>query len=150
MKTIAIMSDSHSRMPMSERFLRVLDECDYIIHLGDGLSDIDFLVKSYPSKSVYVYGNNDGGGDDKTIVIEGVELYLTHGSRHAVKYDLQPLIDTVKKAGCRYALFGHTHVALIEEREGVTLINPGSIGYSGTYCYMTIAGKKAYSKIVQL
>ena len=150
MKTIAVMSDSHGRMPMNERLLQVLDECAYIFHLGDGLSDIDFLVRSYRGKVEYVYGNCDGGTGDKVVEIEGVKLLLTHGHAHGVKRDLHALSEAAIGLGCDYALYGHTHTPLIETRQGVTLINPGSIGYSGTYCYMVVTGNKAHAKIVQL
>jgi predicted phosphodiesterase len=30
---------------------------------------------------------------------------------------------------CRAAFFGHTHIACVREKNGVTLVNPGSLTY---------------------
>ena len=34
----------------------------------------------------------------------------------------------MKDRGAAIGLFGHTHLPTLEERDGVTLFNPGSIG----------------------
>ena len=150
MKTIVVMSDSHGRLPKTERFLTVLDECDYIFHLGDGLADIDFLKKSYGGKVQYVLGNCDGGSGYKCLEIEKVKFFLTHGHDYGVKSTALPLVLAAQEQGARYALFGHTHIPVIEDVQGITLINPGSVGMLSTYCYITVSGGKAYAKTVYL
>ena len=152
MKNIIVMSDSHGMLPSGHEFWQILDESDYIIHLGDGYREIETLKKVYPEKLIYVLGNCDSstGEPFKIVEIEGIKLLLTHGHKFGVKNDLTELTFECKYQNVRYALYGHTHFAKADEIEGVTLINPGSIGYGRTYCYISIASSKLVYKIVQL
>ena len=77
MKNIIVISDTHNRLPSSERFWETLDIADYIFHLGDGLRDIEKLKEAFPDKLVYVYGNNDFKTSEleKTVEIEGVKFF---------------------------------------------------------------------------
>lgn len=152
MKTCVVLSDSHGFLPQDEEFLRVLDESDYIIHLGDGIKEINYLKEKYKQKFIYVYGNCDSFGQDafKIIDIEGVKVLITHGHKFSVKNDLFELAFECEYQKVQYGLYGHTHRAQIDElQNNITLINPGSIKYENSYCYFIVANKKATYKIVQ-
>lgn len=152
MSNIVVISDSHNRLPLTENFLRILDEADYIFHLGDGASDIAFLKDAYRSKFHYVYGNCDGINDCdyKIVVIEGVKFLLTHGHAFNVKSNLLNLSLFAQENDIDCVLFGHTHCPVIEDCHGLKLINPGSIGYQKNYCYMSICKSKVFAKLVKL
>ena len=57
-------------------------------------------------------------------------FFLGDGEREE---DLRTLTYQAKEAGADIALFGHTHYQHLSENDGVTLLNPGTIGY-GYYC----------------
>lgn len=152
MSNIVVLSDSHNRLPKTERFLGILDEADYIFFLGDGGNDIDFLTGAYRSKLHYVLGNCDfrRGKREELVEIEGVKFFLTHGHDYGVKSDYLNLVYAAREKGADCALFGHTHRPVIIKDNLVTLINPGSIGYDGNYCYMSVYRGKFAAKTVTL
>ena len=58
-----------------------------------------------------------------------------------VGYDIQNLLYLAQENDCIAAVYGHTHVASIEEVDGIHLINPGSLtqsrdGSEGTYAIL--------------
>ena len=61
-------------------------------------------------------------------VFEHNLIFFCHGHHYGVKYTLDDFARAVKDRGAAIGLFGHTHLPTLEERDGVTLFNPGSIG----------------------
>ena len=119
--TLAILSDTHGllRPEVAEH----LKTADAILHGGDvnkpGI--VDQLERYAP---LYVVrGNNDKEWaeqipHDLTITLGGVTFYMVHNKKE-VPADLTG-IDAV--------VFGHSHKYLLEERDGVLWLNPGSCG----------------------
>ena len=117
----AILSDTHGllRPEVAEH----LKTADAILHGGDvnkpGI--VDQLERYAP---LYVVrGNNDKEWaeqipHDLTITLGGVTFYRVHNKKE-VPADLTG-IDAV--------VFGHSHKYLLEERDGVLWLNPGSCG----------------------
>ena len=118
---LAILSDTHGllRPEVAEH----LKTADAILHGGDvnkpGI--VDQLERYAP---LYVVrGNNDKEWaeqipHDLTITLGGVTFYLVHNKKE-VPADLTG-IDAV--------VFGHSHKYLLEEKDGVLWLNPGSCG----------------------
>ena len=118
---LAILSDTHGllRPEVAEH----LKTADAILHGGDvnkpGI--VDQLERYAP---LYVVrGNNDKEWaeqipHDLTITLGGVTFYMVHNKKE-VPADLTG-IDAV--------VFGHSHKYLLEERDGVLWLNPGSCG----------------------
>lgn len=150
-KTLLVISDTHNLLFEYPRIFDIMDECDYIIHLGDGSGDISALIKSYRGKVVYVRGNNDNCGErEKIFTAEGVDILLTHGDAYSVKYTYSGLVERALETGVKYVMYGHTHEADIHSENGITLINPGSLGFGGTYCYCVVTGGKLLARKVNL
>lgn len=152
MKNIVVISDSHGMLPRDDEFWQILDEADYIFHLGDGIKDIDKLISVFKDKVEYVQGNCDTYNAEpfKLVKVEDVTFLLTHGHKFGVKHDLDDLAFECSYQGAQFGLYGHTHRAQIDELDnGIVLINPGSIGYEESYCYITVVKNKAVYKIVQ-
>ena len=63
-----------------------------------------------------------------TISLDGVRIFLTHGHLFGVKSGLTRLTLEARRVGAQLALFGHTHRALLEEQDGLWLMNPGACG----------------------
>ena len=77
-----------------------------------------------------------------------MRIFVTHGHLYGVKRDLTALAGAAKDAGARLALFGHTHIQHLEERGGITLLNPGTAGRFGHSGYAVVEIKDgAFSKI---
>ena len=118
---LAILSDTHGllRPEVAEH----LKTADAILHGGDvnkpGI--VDQLERYAP---LYVVrGNNDKEWaeqipHDLTITLGGVTFYMVHNKKE-VPADLTG-IDAV--------VFGHSHKYLLEEKDGVLWLNPGSCG----------------------
>ena len=154
MKTIAVLSDTHRNRRAIDNLSRVLEECDYIIHLGDTSEDGAYIRSNYGNKTYLVNGNCDGiklGEDELTLEIEGVKLFAPHGHLYGAKSGFARLAARAKELGCGVALYGHTHSAREDEVDGVTLINPGAMTrYSrNSYCYLVLNDGKAVAKIVE-
>lgn len=105
---------------------------DYVIHLGDIAPDAAALSKKFPLLPlISVNGNcdfTDYSRETRIVELGGIRFFLTHGHRYGVKQDLLRLSLAAREAGAQAALFGHTHQALAEQRDGLWLINPGTCG----------------------
>ena len=118
---LASLSDTHGllRPEVAER----LKTADAILHGGDvnkpGI--VDQLERYAP---LYVVrGNNDKEWAEqiphyRTVTLGGVTFYMVHNKKE-VPADLTG-IDAV--------VFGHSHKYLLEEKDGVLWLNPGSCG----------------------
>ena len=155
MKTVVILSDTHYNIAPLQKLSTVLSECDYIIHLGDMVSDGRMLARDYPGKTYLVAGNNDFSGGEAEIVleVEGRRIFACHGHRYGVKGGAERLAAAARERLCDIALYGHTHAAEVREEGGVLLINPGCMTrYAArqSYCYLVIHGKKAVATLVDV
>ena len=118
---LAILSDTHGllRPEVAEH----LKTADAILHGGDinKQSIVDQLEQYAP---LYVVrGNNDKEWaeqlpHDLTVTLGGVTFYLVHNKKE-VPADL---------TGVDAVVFGHSHKYLLEEKDGVLWLNPGSCG----------------------
>ncbi len=133
MKIIAF-SDSHRHY---DRVHTLFDKthlyADLYVFLGDGLDDLENMLYVYPEKKIKaVAGNCDFGHMEKLVDIidcgNGHKALITHGHIQRVKWSLDELYRTAKDNGCDIALFGHTHEKKCQYRDGIYLVNPGSLG----------------------
>ena len=155
MKKLIIISDSHGNVKGVDDLLPLVAENDYLIHLGDGVTDIRELRDAYPNKVYFCAGNCDVYSQYPTegvLEVGGVRIFYCHGHQYGVKQDLLTLALATKSRGCDVALYGHTHEANIKQYDGVTLINPGTLRYGvgkgGSYCYLVIHQGKITPVIV--
>ena len=134
---IIAMSDSHGDRRAVRRVVeKHLADADLFVHLGDGGAEFCAVMEEHPEKAfAWVAGNNEAmffqWNHRKSMTIDagGHKIYLAHGDRLHVKLDLLELLYMGKRSGADVVLFGHTHRAHDEEREGVRLINPGALRY---------------------
>ncbi|MBR1968187.1 MAG: metallophosphoesterase [Clostridia bacterium] len=152
MKKIVVISDTHGDYRAIDKLLPIINESDYLFHLGDFYRDIRAYERELKCKLYSVLGNCDGGGDDELITIDGVKILLTHGDRYGVKSSKYKLLMRAKELGVKVVFYGHTHISDIEEIDGIYLINPGALSsYNNpTYCYAVIYDKKVSASIVSL
>lgn len=155
MKRILVISDSHGGISAVNGLRGLIEENDYIFHLGDGESDMREIRGEYPDKVYQCAGNCDFFApipEEGIVEIEGLRILFCHGHKYRAKSTLDGLLAAAKEKDCDIVLYGHTHKALITEREGVMLINPGSlrrkVGEGGSYCYLVIHQGKATPVLV--
>jgi putative phosphoesterase len=127
---IAILSDTHRHYSAINDAIKLLDDIDVLIHLGDNTDDVQAIERSFKGKIYSVKGNCDFSSsipNERIEVIGGKKFFITHGHRYDVKYDLLSLIYRAQELEADVALFGHTHQAYISYEQGVWIVNPGSV-----------------------
>ena len=110
------------------------EQPDTVIHLGDHDYDAELLGRDFPQlPMIRVRGNCDGWSDTPltlTVVLGGVRFFLCHGHTYGVKGSPLRAIYAARENKAEILCFGHTHEALLDESDELTILNPGSCGYS--------------------
>ena len=130
---IAVISDSHNDIKAIEAVKLCIQKSDVVIFLGDGENDISKITEGFKGKVYSVKGNCDISNkspEEAIIEISGVKIFICHGHRYNVKYNYNNIYYKGREVEADIVLFGHTHIAMIEECDGITLMNPGSVSYS--------------------
>lgn len=146
---LLVLSDSHGyESKMADIIMQHMD-VNAIVFLGDGERDFENALAEcniYPfgdntSISVsQVRGNCDRCSTEPVTIARkfgGVCFLITHGFDQNVKLGYWGLVDEAKHKMCTAALFGHTHRKHFSEKDGVTLINPGSAA-NGSYALLEV------------
>ena len=146
---ILVFSDSHGDEQGIIDAIEENKDANALIFLGDGERDFEGALAAcniapYGAdtsvKTYQVCGNCDRFSmEPETITAEfgGVRFLITHGHGQNVKFGYARLVQETKSRNCNAALFGHTHLQCLEKKEGITLLNPGSIR-SGKYARILI------------
>ncbi len=121
---IAVISDSHGLL--RGEVLKRLSGVDAIVHAGDIGTD-EVLNQLCSVAQVYaVRGNTDNSPclrhipNNDCFEIGGRTFYL----QHILEYiDIDPVAAEID-----FVITGHTHQPALQEIQGVTYLNPGSIG----------------------
>lgn len=144
---LMFVSDIHGSFHYAKKAIELFEseKADYLVILGDQLyhgprnplpqeydpKKVSKLFNKYKHKIIAVRGNCDSEvdqmvldypimGDYTTIFEHGKRIFATHG--HI--YDKWNLPDLSKGD---VFIYGHTHIPLAEEQEGIYILNPGSI-----------------------
>ena len=121
---IGVISDTHGLL--RPEALTTLRSVDHILHAGD-IGDpgiLDALREIAPVTAIR--GNVDTYGPcanlpaTEAIELAGSLIYILHSIDDL---DLKP-----EAAGISVVVYGHSHKPLIEHRQGVLYLNPGSAG----------------------
>lgn len=129
---ILIVSDSHGRNDYVKSAIKQAGAIHAFIHLGDVEDDVEELRSFACCPSYIVMGNNDYGlglPEHLNITIGDKKIFLTHGHRYGVNYDLKRLglLGTLNKMDI--VMYGHTHYPYLDIGEDITMLNPGSLTY---------------------
>ena len=134
---ILIVSDTHGRLNYFKEMLARTGKPDRLIHLGDSEGQQDEIARLA------------GCPVDIGCSLVGSEMcirdsFLTHGHRYQVNFGIQTLKEAALLRGADIAMYGHTHVPIINQGRDVTILNPGSLtlprqdGFAHTYILMEI------------
>ena len=105
---------------------------DKLIHCGDVEGREIFIEALADCPCCIVAGNNDFFCDlprEQEITIGGKKALVTHGHYYGVSIDLSGIADEARSRGCEIVFFGHTHKPVVAQKNGVLVINPGSLAY---------------------
>jgi putative phosphoesterase len=121
---LGIISDTHGLLrPQAEAFLQ---GCDRILHGGD-IGSAEILARlSTIAPVTAIRGNNDKGAWAESI--PETELFEFCGIYVYAIHDLSQLDIQPSAAGVQVVVSGHSHRPLIERRDGIFFVNPGSAG----------------------
>ena len=151
---ILVLSDVHGHTGALRQALDDQPTARTVIFLGDGLRDVENTAADYPDRTFYcVPGNCDFGADAPKVRLEilgGRRFFFTHGHLHGVKYGMYTFELAAREQKADIALFGHTHEPYQEYADGVYYLNPGSLGYGGTYGYVDVVSGGIVTNIVPL
>lgn len=141
---ILVLSDSHGTMQyMCDAVEKEQPDC--IIHLGDHAKDAEELSVYYPKIPVsIVRGNCDrfsNQPETRFAVYDGVKIFSCHGHTYGVKGGLLRAVYAAREADADILLYGHTHIPLRDESDGLMILNPGTCGNNNSF------GKPSYGII---
>lgn len=142
---IGVLSDTHGSLVQTKKAFKYFNDCDLIIHLGDVLyhgprNDLPStyapreLAEFLKDKDVsFIRGNCDSDVDamvigkdisekNKFFEISDLKIFAIHGYEES----LDERIMMAKSMGANVLMWGHTHKKLLEKRDGLILLNPGS------------------------
>lgn len=132
---VLVFSDTHHQTDLlTQALLEHRASTDLILHLGDCCYDTALIRQLCPEIAcVCVSGNCDpyptADFPSETVVpfgVGGFRAFLCHGHRYGASDSTDLLYAKGRNLRVNAVLFGHTHVAHIEERDGILLFNPGS------------------------
>ncbi len=128
---VGVISDTHGFY--DPRVPSLLEGVEHILHAGDiGKGQIVEQL-SVIAPVTAVRGNNDRQGpeseylESETLNLGGCCIYLTHIVKVPKDGDAAGLA-VYSEQGADVVVFGHSHKALHESREGLTFFNPGAAG----------------------
>lgn len=135
---IGLLSDTHDNLTRIREAVRLFNDagCDLVVHAGDFVAPFAAEeLRNLKAPVRAVYGNCDGERAGLAQAFRGLgEIReAPFAFEHA---GLEIVVCHLDSAAARLAarkaagvvVFGHTHRALVETREGVLLVNPGEAG----------------------
>jgi putative phosphoesterase len=150
---ILVVSDTHRDRYALRHALLAQPSAEVIIHLGDGEEEANEMKLNFPEKMfLQVRGNCDWGSTlpaEGIVQLEGKRIFYTHGYTYNVKFGLYEAVSAARAKKADVLLFGHTHNPINEYRDGLYIMNPGSLnGSNGTYGTLDITPAGIVTNIV--
>jgi putative phosphoesterase len=148
---VGVISDTHGLM--RPQALAALQGSDLIIHAGDiGNPDVIKALTGVAPTHL-VRGNVDRG--DWAASLPMTELVEAGERLFFVLHEISQLDLDPAHAGFAAVVFGHSHQPMIETREGVLFLNPGSAGprrfkLPVTVARVGVSGPRMRPEIVEL
>jgi len=153
---IVCFSDSHGNALVLPKIVLSQTNADAFVFLGDGEREFDELRERFPDKIMRaVRGNCDWGSEKPLVdmlVINRKRIFFAHGHSFNIKMGTADFVKEAKYNKADIALFGHTHIAMIDYTENLHIMNPGSPAQprqgNASYGFIDITDAGIFSRIV--
>lgn len=132
---IGIISDTHIKRGSSD-FINLIDtylkDVELIIHAGDYISKEVVEALRKHKKFVGVWGNVDNEEvkslvrEKEIITLKDYRIGIFHGHGSS-KTTLDRAYEKFKKDSVDIIIFGHSHQPLAKTKNGILMLNPGSL-----------------------
>ena len=103
-----------------------------LVHCGD-VEGSEKQIRELSGCPVHmVAGNNDFFSElprEEEFSIGKYRVLLTHGHYYYISMGPEMLREEARARGFQIAMFGHTHRPYLDEKDGVIVLNPGSLSY---------------------
>ena len=132
---ILIVSDTHRRDGNLRAIIEKQSPFDMLIHLGDTEGSEIYFKEWVNNDNCVIHvvrGNNDffcSLPREREITLGKYKVLITHGHYYYVSLGVEELRRQAVARGYQVAMFGHTHKPYLETKDGVTILNPGSLSY---------------------
>jgi putative phosphoesterase len=123
---VGIIGDTHGDRFAIAQCQAAVGQVEAWLHLGDYARDAE-LLRAEGTEVFSVAGNCDYAGQTERVVcLGGVRIFMAHGHRYGVNDSPARLVARARELHCTVALYGHTHVPLLDEGGDVLVLCPGS------------------------
>ncbi len=154
---VLVISDTHAFTSVIDGLIRA-ENPDVLFHLGDFQADLKFseLKNSIPVYSVIgncddYYSSSLTPGAEICVDLEGVRIFALHGHTRGMRQDINRGIYAALEKEANVLLYGHTHIPMWDNIEGLTVVNPGTARARAvdnpTYAILNIENGKVSGRI---
>ena len=129
---ILVVSDTHGHSSELVQVLRKVKPIDGLIHCGDVEGHENYIRGIAECHCYMVKGNNDFFCDlprEEVFQLGNYKVMVPHGHMYGVSMDTSMLEEEARSRGVQIVMFGHTHRPFLEQKEDITILNPGSLSY---------------------
>ena len=150
---VLIVSDTHGRHMNFDQALEKAGKIDLLIHLGDVEGGEDYIEAMVDCEKHMVRGNNDLFSylpAEEEFWIGTKKVFITHGHSYYVSMETERIREEGAARNADIVMFGHTHRPYFEEKDGLVVLNPGSLsfprqeGRRGSYMILETDGEEKY------
>ena len=129
---VLIVSDTHRNEDNLINVLEQEENLDLLIHCGD-VEGAEYEIEHYAGcDTVFVAGNNDFFSQlprEAVLQIGKYKVWVTHGHNYYVNANPEYIKKEARARGMDMVFYGHTHRPVIDNYEGIIIVNPGSLTY---------------------
>ena len=148
---VLIVSDTHKK---NENYFKALElvKPQLVIHCGDAEGSEYALSEAADCPVQIVLGNNDFFSylpKELELRLGSFRVWVTHGHNYYVSMGRERIKREAAVRGMDIVIYGHTHKPVVDKKDGVIAVNPGSLSYPRqegrrpSYIVMEVEGKKA-------
>lgn len=154
--------DSHRHPVVLEEMAEIIrrEQPQLFVHTGDNYADFQRLLRKTKVPGYGVRGNCDygliaGAPEELVFDYQGYNIFLTHGHQYGAKHSLALLLQRTRDLGADVVIFGHSHMPMVQEEQGILLVNPGSIplprgGSDSGYAKIYVKNNKLQGQLLKI
>ena len=129
---VLIVSDTHRNEDNLIGALTQEKNLDLLIHCGD-VEGAEYEIEHYAGcNTMFVAGNNDFFSRlprELELTVEDYKVWVTHGHNYYVNTNPEFIRKEARLRSADIVIYGHTHRPVIEKKDDLIVINPGSLTY---------------------